>query len=139
MSLTVIITDDDPVALFLQSIVVRKCGLREELLNFNSGKDTLEYLRCHFGDGKAYVILLDINMPDMNGWQLLDAIAGERFADNVYVVMVSSSIDISDRRTAKGYKQVVGYFEKPIDKNVLKDFFRSVFFGEIVKRYENHS
>ena len=138
MSLTVIITDDDPVALFLQSIIVRECGLGEDLLNFNTGRETLDYLRDHYEDGNAYFILLDINMPEMNGWQLLDAITRERFADNIYVAMVSSSIDTSDRKTAKRYKQVVGYFEKPIDNNVMKDFFQSAFFKEIVRRYDDH-
>lgn len=132
MSFTVIITDDDPVTLFLHQTIVKKSELSTEQESFSSGQETLDYLDGHCEDGKPYLILLDINMPLMTGWELLDVINTKPYSDQIYAVMVTSSIDRADHKKAKAYKQIIGYLEKPIQINRLQAF--QTFFKDIQKR-----
>jgi CheY-like chemotaxis protein len=65
------------------------------------------------------VILLDINMPDLNGWQFLEALLalGPQPAPGVYIV--SSSIAPADRERAISYGIVRQFLVKPIGKDTL--------------------
>jgi len=62
------------------------------------------------------VILLDINMPVMDGWDFLEWVKNNRhlFAKNVPIFMVSSSIDWRDIERAKSYESVMDYMSKPL-------------------------
>jgi CheY-like chemotaxis protein len=53
-------------------------------------------------------------MPILNGWEFLDSIQRERFANHLYVVILTSSVDSSDKVKAKNYSQVIGFLEKPL-------------------------
>ena len=133
MNFVVIITDDDPVTIFLHSKVVAHSELSNDPLRFSSGQETLDYLNKHHEDGKTYLILLDINMPGMNGWQLLDAISQQSYSDRIYTLMVSSSIDLIDHKRAIAHKQVIGYLEKPITEKAIREIRKSAAFEEILK------
>lgn len=115
MSLKVLIADDDEVVIFLQKMMVVHSGLSPEPISFNDGKAAIDYLNEQYKEGDSYLILLDINMPVMNGWEFLDAIQTMPFSNAVSVVMVTSSIDSKDRDKAKQYTQVIDYIEKPLN------------------------
>jgi hypothetical protein len=55
----------------------------------------------------------------MNSWQMLDILHTFPYCDRIYVVIVTSSIDLADHEKAKTYKQVIGYFEKPINAEMI--------------------
>ncbi|HYG18655.1 MAG TPA: response regulator [Ohtaekwangia sp.] len=118
MSLTVIITDDDPVAVYIQRTLLQRSKIGSTPLTFLKGRETLAYFDLHYKRGETYLILMDINMPDITGWELLD-ILKQRNYDGIHVAVVSSSIDNADLEKSKNYDQVVGYFEKPIDLSGL--------------------
>ena len=115
MSLKVLLVDDDKMALFLQKIIILESKFTLELNTFTNGKDALHYLEDHSGAGHDFFIFLDINMPHMNGWQLLDAINNRsQFTDRVFVAMVSSYSTITDEAAYSNYEQIVYTFEKPV-------------------------
>ena len=64
---------------------------------------------------KPDVITMDINMPVMNGWDLLNALQVSPISDKVFVAMVTSSIDKMDRERASRYPQVIGFYEKALN------------------------
>ena len=118
----VIVIDDDPITVWLHQFIVRQSELSKDPLAFLSGQQALDYLdACDHGD-KPFLLLLDINMPSMNGWEVVESIASRIYWENVFVVVVSSSIDSSDRKRANVYKQVIDYLEKPIDALGLQRF-----------------
>lgn len=53
-------------------------------------------------------------MPVMNGWEFLEAIQTSSYRDKVLVVMVTSSINNSDKKNASHYSQVIDYLVKPL-------------------------
>lgn len=133
MKLNVLITDDDDSVLFLHEIIVKESNFSDVPVTFLNGKETLEYLHGNADSGEAYLILLDLNMPVMNGWEFLEALNEHNFSIPIYVVIVTSSIDAADREKADTFPHVIDYAEKPISKNVierlkgldeLKEFFK---------------
>ena len=83
-------------------------------MTFSNGNAALEYLETEFKDNQQYLILLDINMPVMNGWEFLDALQSMPFANNVFIIMVTSSVDTGDKTKAKKYPQIISFLEKPL-------------------------
>jgi CheY-like chemotaxis protein len=86
-----------------------------------NGREALDNLLATADADTRSLILLDINMPVMSGWEFLDAIQDQPFAKHMKVAMVTSSVDASDKLKAKTYPQVVGFLEKPITVDMLND------------------
>ena len=135
MSLEIAIVDDDKIIIFLHKIMMEKSGLSSNPLCYLSARDLLNELKTISNNKQKYLIFLDINMPEMNGWEFLDAVSTAAFANQVYVVIVTSSIDSADREMAMKYKCVIDYYEKPIDTSScnrikyipdIAPFFRSL-------------
>ncbi len=114
MTLNVLIIDDDKMIILLHKVMVARSKLSESPLSFSDGKIALEFLSAEFVEDQHYLILLDINMPVMNGWEFLDAIQTMPFAQKLSVIMVTSSVDTGDKIKAKQYSQVIHFLEKPL-------------------------
>jgi len=114
MSLKVLIVDDDKMIKLVHKMMVLKSGLCTEPLVFDEGKSALDFLIINHADFDNYLILLDINMPIMNGWEFLDAIQGQEFENKIQIIMVTSSVDTGDRNKAKEYSQILDFLEKPL-------------------------
>jgi CheY-like chemotaxis protein len=113
---TVMLVDDSEADLLFSRIIVGRSGICEDVLAFDSATAALAHLQAPEG-GEVDLILLDINMPGMDGFQFLqayDAIHGARQARAV-VVMLTSSPDPHDRAAAERYACVRGYVVKPIN------------------------
>ncbi len=119
MKLNLLIVDDDKMVQTLHSIIAKKSGLTDAPINFADGKQAFDFIINNNGDD-AYLILLDINMPVMNGWELLEALQKQALKNQIYVVMVSSSIDQHDLDKAGTYEQVISYVSKPLTKDILE-------------------
>ena len=119
---SVIIVDDDPAFVFLHQLLVKQSELSADPLVFFNGQEALDHLDSVDHRNGQSLLLLDINMPTMNGWDLLEAINARSYAEHVFAIIVSSSIDTNDHKKAKTYKQVMGYLEKPIRVKELRNF-----------------
>lgn len=127
MKLEVIIIDDDEIITYMQKSLVEECGLASEPRTFADGKDALNFFKEQDPAGKAFLLLLDINMPEMSGWEFLDSIKtlSSYGMFDLYVIMVTSSVNSDDKRTALRYDEVIGFIEKPMDLAIcakIKEF-----------------
>lgn len=114
----ILITDDDPVILYMHKHLIKKSGLSADTISFPNAEDTLAYIGSHSPEIN-YLIILDINMPGMSGWDLLDKIIEKNYKD-IFVVIVSSSVDTEDHEKAKTYSQIIAFIEKPLsDPKIL--------------------
>lgn len=109
----VLIVDDDRIILFLHQIIIKDSGLSNSPFSFENGLDALNYLKDEVKDQNT-IIFLDLNMPVMDGWELLDALNEPKYLDHISVVLVTSSIDPKDREKAKKYPMVKKFIEKPM-------------------------
>lgn len=129
----ILIIDDDAIVIFLQQKIIQKCEFHSELHTFRNGKEAMDFLAKEDPEDE-FLILLDINMPGMSGWEVLEALKPMEISKNVHVIMVTSSIENSDKQKADGFSYVISFIEKPIsadscnrlkDYPQLKNFFRN--------------
>ena len=90
---------------------------------FNNGAEALEPLNQAMSQERNLpgVILLDINMPVMGGWEFLDYLS-EKYSQHVLpfkIFVISSSISLRDRQKALSYSIVEDYITKPISNGEL--------------------
>lgn len=113
MDSKILVIDDDSIILFIHRTMIKNSGITVDVEYFLSAELALTYMMEH-KETHSFLLLLDINMPVMNGWELLDILKDCEFKENVNVVMVTSSINESDRTKANTYEQVHEYLTKPI-------------------------
>lgn len=117
----ILIVDDDPMILLLHKLIVQKAVPDENIIHqFEDGKKTLEFILDNDAHDKNYLILLDINMPVMDGWQFLDQLCESSYVSSICVAMVTSSIDYRDKMKANEYDLVFEYIEKPLKVDSFK-------------------
>jgi CheY-like chemotaxis protein len=126
MNRRIIIIDDDPLTVHLHQFFVKQSKLSPDPAVFLNGREALNHLDSLDHKNSRSLLLLDINMPDMNGWDILEALNLRSYAEYVFAVIVSSSVNTNDHEKAKTYKQVIGYLEKPIKVKELQDIGSSI-------------
>jgi CheY-like chemotaxis protein len=118
---TVMLIDDSEADLLYSRIVVGRSGLCDDVLEFDSAQSALAHLGAAAGHD-VDMILLDINMPGMDGFQFLQAYQELRGTNHAHaiVVMLTSSPDPRDRRQAEAFNCVRGYIVKPINLDSVR-------------------
>ncbi len=121
------IIDDDPIFIFGLKKVMNSVDFAEEVLVYKNGEDALENLIAIKEDKEALpeVILLDLNMPIMDGWQFLDEFTQVKVDKKITVYIVSSSIDPLDYEKTKKYSHIENYIIKPVQTDDLKTILKS--------------
>lgn len=120
----VLIIDDDPILIMVCTRLMKITGFSEEVMAAREGKEAIDKLRSLIGqpeDELPKLILLDINMPVMNGWEFLSEYLRiiDQFSKIIPVFMLSSTIDQADFDKAKTYHVVKGFYSKPLTKDNL--------------------
>lgn len=117
----IVLIDDDATTNYLNKMIIERSELVDEVLSFDSAEEALNY----FSEGNLTqdesLVLLDINMPIMNGWQFLDHYEAMNFSQSNKIVMLTSSINPADKELADEKYDVVAYKPKPLSVNMLKD------------------
>ncbi|AMR29916.1 hypothetical protein A0256_00050 [Mucilaginibacter sp. PAMC 26640] len=120
---TIHIVDDDEIYSFTIERVLARAQIAENVVFFPDGKLAFDFLNENISNPEVLpdMILLDINMPVMNGWGFLDAYAtiSPRIKKKIVIYMVSSSIAEADLALAKKNKAVTDYLVKPLTINNL--------------------
>lgn len=115
---SICVIDDDMIYQFAIKLNLKQHSLAQEVMTFDNGEEAKSYFQENAGnpDKLPEVILLDINMPVMDGWDFLEWVKQNKklFARQVPIFMVSSSIDWRDIERAKSYDTVVDYMSKPL-------------------------
>lgn len=125
------IIDDDDILVMLVKMLIKQNPLYESSQEFFNGEDAITHLHTIVANGEQLpdVILLDLNMPIMDGWQFLDAFVQLELEKEIPVFIATSSIDPKDIEKSKQYKPVKGYIKKPVKKENL-DFIFNEFVGK---------
>jgi CheY-like chemotaxis protein len=125
-----IIIDDDEVFQFTTKRLLEKSGVEKGVMkSFFSAEDALDYCQKmpdnNFG---KTVILLDINLPGMDGWAFLEEWRKlpKAYNPHLFLFMISSSINKDDRDRAVATDVIRDYYTKPLTLDAIKQLLNSV-------------
>lgn len=114
---TVVLVEDNKAEADLTRIIYRELSLPVEIVHFQNGEEFITFLSENGHDGICYV-LLDLNMPRLNGFEILVTLARNDKWKHLAVIIFSSSSNEKD--IAKCYELGANaYVAKPLDLNEL--------------------
>lgn len=136
----VLCINDNEVTLFIQKQVLNKSRFSKEVVTTSNGKNGLEYCKKlineNAGSMETYpgLILLDLHMPVMDGWEFLYHFSAEvwPYFKNTKVIITSYSIDEVDSERAKQYPFIIDFLNTSLSTAYLKNLPRSVLSCELV-------
>lgn len=112
---SVMLIDDEEIDRKSYERILKKSGIVGDVMSYGYADEALEYL-ANQAELPVDAILLDINMPRMDGFEFLDAAThrlGEDFA-KVIVVMLTTSINPKDQARAENNPLVKDFLNKPL-------------------------
>lgn len=131
----ILLVDDDLPTNFVHQKIIEAAQIDTYVHTTTSAMEALEYLTStgKYTGGDRHlqpgIILLDINMPGMNGWDFLDEyvqLDGAQKA-RIVVIMVTSSINPADKERAAQHAGITSFLNKPLTvptiRKVVDDYF----------------
>lgn len=121
----VCVVDDDELFQFVMRQHFERLELVEKIHKFTDGEQALNYIKQNLNepDNLPDLILLDVNMPYMDGWQFMREYMKLQLPEgkHIKVYVLTSSTHESDLQRAKEFPSLAGYLVKPIGKNIIKE------------------
>lgn len=119
----ILIVDDDDITCYISKFTLQEMMFAHEVEHAPDGSEALAYIREHCSKTSRTdadcpdLILVDINMPGMDGFHLLEAMQQDRSLDleRIYVVIITTSDRPKDMQKAASYGSFVkGFLSKPL-------------------------
>jgi CheY-like chemotaxis protein len=115
--------DDDPVVIKICKSLFQKYHPHLQTLEFTDPVKAVEFFEASDASSPATLVLLDINMPEISAWQVLDRF--EKLPTPVQarfnIFILTSSVDKVDYKQAEKRKNVLGYLVKPFFIHTLRE------------------
>jgi CheY-like chemotaxis protein len=124
----ILLIDDDIATNFINKKIIQKANIIEHIQVALNGREAIDYL-CNQGKFESIenkypqpqLILLDINMPVMDGWEFIETYRNLDIAnkENIVIVMLSSSFNPADKAKAESIPEISAFRQKPMSKEAL--------------------
>ena len=125
--INLLVIDDDDINIFIIKKIVEKTGYNVNMVSKANGLLAIDYLKATLDkEDFPHLILIDINMPVLNGWEFLDAYEELSITQRVDMYMLSSSVYENDIEKAKTYAKVKGFISKPLSIERLVELFKQL-------------
>ncbi|GAC1309441.1 MAG: response regulator [Mucilaginibacter sp.] len=126
---SVLLIDDDEINNFISVKLIKKALLNTEITACLNGKLAIELLadiQKNDPDKLPDYILLDINMPIMNGWEFLDEYKRLNIdpLGQSRIFIISSSVFSNDINKARSYQLVQNFISKPLNVDKIIELFK---------------
>lgn len=117
--INILMVDDDEIDIMNMQRIFQRNQISHPLYFARNGEDALYQLK--FSDiPKPHIILLDINMPKMDGFEFLSIIRADAYFNDVLVYVLTTSDEAIDRKRAQSLG-VAGYLVKPLSGQDFSD------------------
>lgn len=111
--------DDDKVVALLHKSQLRCSQVEPAPVICSNGREALDYLLRKDSTDKHFLVLLDLNMPVVDGWNFLKKLKKDPPLAKVHVVIVTSSINQKDYMKAQTFTSVIYYCQKPLSADCV--------------------
>ncbi len=117
----IFLVDDDETSNFLNNILLNQLNIVEKIEILKNGKEALKKVNSATDLDLPEMILLDINMPVMDGFEFLEEFSKNKskYPGKTKIIILTSSDSKKDLEKAKNY-QIAGYINKPLTKEKLE-------------------
>ena len=128
-SVSVLLVDDDEINNFISIKLIKKALLNTDIIACLNGKyaiDQLVDIQKKDPSKLPDYILLDINMPIMNGWEFLDEYKRLNIdpLGKTKIFIISSSVFSNDINKARSYPLVKDFISKPLNVDKIVELFK---------------
>ena len=122
----VYVIEDDFITATTTKVLLEKTLHETNVQLYANGQQAFNQLRLALQEGNDLpdLILLDLNMPLMDGWEFLDIFASLPLMRSICVLLLTSSINPEDRAKAARCQTVAGYFSKPLAMSIISKMLR---------------
>lgn len=125
-----IIIDDSQLDCFIGEKIIQNTGSYSSIKTYTQATDAYEYIK-NSAPGPAdamTIIVLDIQMPVMNGFQFVEAfeLLPEDIRSNYAIFMFSSSINENDKNRLENHPCIRKFYGKPISKEIVASLVSAI-------------
>ena len=120
-NMKLLLVEDNDLDVFMVQRLMRRLNLDLPIIHAKNGEEALKILRPDGSDPTLvppFIMILDINMPRMSGFELLDELVEDPMYSQIPIYIVSTSNRQKDKDKAMTYR-VRGYVVKPVTQTVL--------------------
>jgi DNA-binding response OmpR family regulator len=122
----VVCVEDEPEMIDLYRLILNRRGF--EVIGADGGREGLDTIRETLPD----LVLLDLMMPDMDGWEVYKRLKADRDTENIPVIVVTAKAQSIDKVLGLHIAQVDDYISKPFSPQELLDSVENV----LIKRHQ---
>ena len=120
----ILLVDDDQITNFLNENLLRESNITEDIQIANDGQEALDYVKKYCLENNISdqlccdLILLDLNMPVMDGFEFLEKFNELKLKENISIILLTTSSNERDLERAKNFN-ITGYINKPLTETKI--------------------
>lgn len=115
-----LMVDDDPLMLMLQEQLCIQAGLHQQPVPFNDANVALSYIEQEDRPGLVFLVLLDIHMQPLNGWDFMEKISKLTLQGQLKIVIVTGTDSMYERIYGSKFAYVIDHITKPVTVEMLR-------------------
>lgn len=124
-----VMIDDDPVTNVFHEIILKEADICENYRFYESPIEALNFFKDEVKSGRVIIpsiLFLDVNMPEISGWEFLDELLNIKINDIPVVIMLTTSLSANDRERSEKYGVIRDFCNKPLTVEYLHDLVAKV-------------
>lgn len=128
--ISILLVDDDEITNFLSTEILQLHLPEAEIITVTNGEEAFAYLSAQLAANKPLpaILLLDINMPLMNGWEFLEKLeeSDKDHYSSISIFMYTSSVYFEDLNRAKSNSLLKNILTKPLNEEGIQQMIASI-------------